>query len=191
MLNLDIGYSPSREDLNMVDTEYILPTALVKMNETDLNIMHLNVRGLINKQDPLLRLITTLGGKNKVSMVSLNETWLCNDTISKVDIAGYNYVGKCREGRKGGGIGVLLSDEIRYRELNDKLPKLPTIEYICIEVLMKRKAIIVVSLYRPPNQLASESISDIKKLLELLEKENKELILCSDHNLDLLKMTDH
>ena len=146
----------------MIDTEYVLPTVPVDLNETDLNIMHLNVRGLINKQDSLHRLLTALGGKNKVSIVSLNETWLHNDTIYKVEIPGYNYVGKCREGRKGGGVGILLSNEIRYCELQNKLPKLSTIEYICVEILLKRKAVLVVSLYRLPNQPASESVSDIK-----------------------------
>ena len=186
-----LGYSPSNEDLNAIDTEYVLPTELADLSENDLNIMHLNVRGLINKQDSLHRLLTALGGKNKVSIVSLNETWLHNDTISKVAIPGYNFVGKCREGRKGGGVGILISKKIRYRELQNKLPKLPTIEYVCVEILMKRKAVLVASLYHPPNQPAAESVSDIKKLLELLENEKKELVLCSDHNLDLLKMTDH
>ena len=190
MLDLDVGYSPTQEDLNMVDTEYVLPSA-IDLNENSVNIMNLNVRGLINKQDSLLRLLTTSGGQNKVSIVSLNETWLHPETISKIDISGYNYVGKCREGRKGGGVGILLSEELCYREFSDNLPKLPTIEYICIEILMKKRPIILLSLYRPPNQSITESILDIKKLLGLLENRNKDLVICSDHNLDLLKMSDH
>ena len=190
MLDLDVGYSPTREDLDMVDTEYVLPSTIV-LNENSVNIMHLNVRGLINKQDSLSRLLTTLGGKNKVSIVSLNETWLRPETISKINISGYNYVGKCREGRKGGGVGILLSNELHYREFSDHLPKLPTIEYICIEVLMKNRPIMLLSLYRPPNQSITESISNIKKLLGLLENKNKDLVICSDHNLDLLKMSSH
>ena len=146
MLDLDVGYSPSNEDLNAVDTEYILPSNLVDLRDNDLNILHLNVRGLINKQDPLHRLLTSLGGKNKVSIVSLNETWLRKDTISKVEIPGYNFVGKCREGRKGGGVGILISNEVCYREPQINLPQLPTIECVCIEILLKRKTILVASL---------------------------------------------
>ena len=63
-LDLNVGYSPTWEDLDMVDTEYVLPSA-VDLSKNIVNIMHLNVRGLINKQDSLLRLLTTLGGKNK------------------------------------------------------------------------------------------------------------------------------
>ena len=148
-LDLDVGYSPSSEDLNMVDTEYVLPTA-ADLNENSVNIMHLNMKGLINKQDSLLRLLETLGRQNKVSIVSLNETWLRAETIAKIDISGYNYVGKCREGRKGGGVGVLLSEELRYREFSDNLPKLPTIEYICVKIMMKKRPILLISLYRPP-----------------------------------------
>ena len=189
-LDLDVGYSPSSEDLNMVDTEYVLPTA-VDFNEDSVNIMHLNVRGLINKQDSLLRLLEALGGQNKVSIVSLNETWLRTETIAKIDISGYNYVGKCREGRKGGGVGVLLSEELRYREISKNLPRLSTLEYICVEIMMKKRPIVLLSLYRPPNQSLTESISDIRKLLDSLDNKNKDLVICSDYNLDLLKMSDH
>ena len=174
----------------MVDTEYVLPEA-TDLNENSVSIMHLNVRGLINKQDSLLRLLTMLGEQNKVSIVSLNETWLRAEMISKIDISGYNYVGKCREGRKGGGVGVLLSEKLRYREVSENLPKLPTIEYICVEIIMKKRSMLLLSLYRPPNQSIAESISDIKKLLGLLYNVNKNLVICSDHNLDLLKMSDH
>ena len=146
MLDLDVGYSPSREDLNMVDTEYVLPEA-TSLNKNSVNIMHLNVRGLINKQDSLLRLLTMLGGQNKASIVSLNEKWLRAETISKIDISGYNYVGKCREGRKGGGVGVLLSEKLCYREISENLPKLPTIEYICVEIIMKKRSMLLLSLY--------------------------------------------
>ena len=189
-LDLDVGYSPCSEDLNIVDTEYVLPTA-VHFNENSVNIMHLNVRGLINKQDSLFRLLETLGRQNKVSIVSLNETWLRTETIAKIDIAGYNYVGKCREGRKGGGVGVLLSEELRYREISKNLPRLSTLEYICVEIMMKKRPILLLSLYRPPNQSPTDSISDMKKLISSLDNKNKDLVICSDYNLDLLKMSDH
>ena len=99
--DFDVGYSPNGEDLDDVDTEYILPDNLVELESENLNVQHLNIRGAINKQDSLSRLLTKMRGRNKVSIVSLNETWLRHDTECKFDIPGYNYVGKVRTGKKG------------------------------------------------------------------------------------------
>ena len=68
---------------------------MTELSDSNLNIMHLNIRGLINKQDSLSRLLTMLGGRNKVNVVSLNETWLCKDTENKINIPGYSYAGIC------------------------------------------------------------------------------------------------
>ena len=75
-LDIDVGYSPNGEDLIEIDMEYVIPDKMTELSDLNLNIMHLNVCGLINKQDSLSRLLTTLGGRNKVNVVSLNETWL-------------------------------------------------------------------------------------------------------------------
>ena len=109
VLDNDVGYSPSSEDLPKIDTLHVNPDCLEDLSETNLNIMHLNVRGILNKQDSLSRLLTTLGGRNKVNVVSLNETWLRKETEQKVNIPCYDYVGKYITGRKGGGVGFLIS----------------------------------------------------------------------------------
>ena len=131
-----------------------------------------------------------MGGRNKVSIVSLNETWLRHDTESKFDIPGYNYVGKLRKGRKGGGVCLLLSEEITFRQI-DIFPEFETLELICVEIKMKCSSIITVSLYRPPNQLLATSIAEITKCFEILKSQKKATIVCTDHNLDYLKANSH
>ena len=140
-----MGYSQNVEDLDAIDTEYIESSKLPDLETDTLNVLHLNVRGAINKQDSLCRLLRSLGGRNKVSIVSLNETWLRHDTESKFDIPGYNYVGKPRKGRKGGGVCLLLSEEITFRQI-DIFPDFETLELICVEIKTKCSLIIVVSL---------------------------------------------
>ena len=93
--DIDVGYSPNGEDLIDIDTEYVLLDKLTDLSDMNLNNMHWNVRGLLNKQDGLSRLLTMIGVRNKVNVVSLNETWLCKETETKVDIPGYNYAGSC------------------------------------------------------------------------------------------------
>ena len=80
VLDNAVGYSPYSEDLPKIDTLYVNPDCLEELSEMNLNIMHLNICGILNKQDSLSRLLVTLGGRNKANVVSLNKTWLHRKT---------------------------------------------------------------------------------------------------------------
>ena len=162
-----------------------------ELSDINLNLMHLNIRGLINKQDSLNRLLTTLGGRNKVNVVSLNETWLRKDTESKINIPGYNYSGLCHIGKKGGGVGFLRSEELKFRECTIELQETTTLEIYCIELKTKSNPVLIISLYRPPNQPLQTSLQDLKLVYQKLNTEKRPVILCTDHNLDLLKASTH
>ena len=190
-LDLTVGYSSEIEDLHSIDTEYVGVESLPDLNEKEVNILHINIRGLLNKQDGLIRLLTQMGGKNKVSVVSLNETWLRKETVNKIDIPGYKFVGNCRQGKKGGGVGLLISNCLRFREVNDLLPVLPTLEFHCIEIMTKTKPLLVITVYQVPNQSLPDSTSDFTKLFKLTNNPKYDTIVCSDHNLDLLKTNSH
>ena len=47
--DIDVGYSPNGKDLIDIDTEYVLPDKMTELSDMNLNIMHLNIHGLINK----------------------------------------------------------------------------------------------------------------------------------------------
>ena len=123
-------------------------------------------------------------------MVSLNETWLRQETIKLVNIPGFSYVGNIRHGRSGGGVGLLISDEVKFRKI-DIIPTTDTLESITVEVKLPSKMIIVVSMYRPPNKPLDNSITDFAKVLKILKSDKRLKILCMDHNLDLLKSDKH
>ena len=159
--------------------------------ELDLNIVHLNICGAINKQDGLSRLLTMMGGRNKVNVVSLNETWLRKETEKKFSIPGYNYIGRIRQGKNGGRVCLLVSEELRFRELPSLLPDLVTFETISIEVKTKKSTVVVVSMYRPPNASLISTSSDVNKIFNILKSESRPVAICADHNLDLLKLDNH
>ena len=73
-----------------------------EINKTDnlFKVLHLNIRGLVSKQNALSRLLHALGVSNKVNVVTLNETWLRKENVDSVDIPGYSFVSKCRIGNK-------------------------------------------------------------------------------------------
>ena len=61
-----------------------------------------------------------------------------------------------------------------------------------IEVQTKSKALIVGSIYWPPNSDINSFVSNLETLLNKIKKEkNKHIIIGLDHNLDLLKSAIH
>ena len=108
--------SPNESDYQTCDylesdeLDYLSP------HVSDLRIMHLNIRGLISKQ---MELTTTIrkgyGTAKPIDIAMLNETWLRKETLNKVSIPGYTLHSKERSGKKGGGIGFLVSDKLKFR----------------------------------------------------------------------------
>ena len=187
---MNVGYSPCGEDLVSIDTQYVHLEQLPELNENELNIIHINIRGLISKQEKLSRLLTRLGGRNKVSVVSLNETWLRSETVKNVNVPGYNYVGSVRKGKTGGGVGLLISEDIRYRNV-DILPHTNTFECHCIELKLPSSNVLISTLYRLPNKPLKETLEDTKLIFDCLNRDKRHKVLCMDHNLDLLKSDYH
>ena len=94
----------------------------------------------------------------------------------------------------GGGVGIFVSDRIRFTEvkLNSNYE---CIEHVVINITTKseNKTIMIGSLYRPPNTNETKFVDEYKNLLLELYKINnsKKLILGMDHNLDFLKHSIH
>ena len=180
-------------DTNTHNCEYIDPNneKLPDVTDNDLSILHYNVRGLIGKQHDLSRLLHGLGFKGGIPIVMLNETWLRSSTIDLVKIPGYKFMGKCREGRKGGGVGFLIRTDLFVRERQDLHVTSSNFEHMTIELKTDKDTILLVSLYRPPNTSDKEFVLEYTKLLQLLTDDNQNVIICTDHNLDLLKINEH
>ena len=72
------------------------------------------MRGLINKQSNLNKLLNA-GDTNKVDVALLCETWLRKDTTKFVNIPNYTLLSNERVGKKGGGVGILMRDGLKFR----------------------------------------------------------------------------
>ena len=161
-------------------------------SERDFSIMHLNNRGLYGKQDELEHLINSLGGKNKVNVIALNETWFQKETQNKVSINGYNLVNKVHPGKKGGGVSIAVEEGIKYRRREDiELSNLTTIEHVVIEIQNNNDNIIVCSAYRAPNSNSSQCVTDFELMRKTLIKDHKQTIVAMDHNMNFLKFNTH
>ena len=184
--NLDFDF-----DLNWDKCDYISEELFTDISNTDrdLNIVHWNVRGLTSKTDELSLLLGQL--RNSIDVISLNETWLSSDTKKIIDLPNYKLINKPRKNRKGGGVGFLIRSDVPHRRRLDlELDTLKT-EHAVVELKCKSQ-ILICSMYRPPNSDINCFLDEYVDLVTRLKKERRaNIVICLDHNLDLLKHHKH
>ena len=133
-------------------------------------------------------MLTEIKKKHTISAILLAETWLTKFTKKKIKIPGYQFIGSHRECKRGGGMGILISNKIQFRERKDLTLDIPNLENITIELKTHKDSILLSALYRPPNTKEKEFIKNYQRLLNKFRPEEiNRLILGLDHNLDFLK----
>ena len=158
----------------------------------DLCILQLNVRGIGSKQSSLQHLIDNCISDRTPDVVVLSETWLTPFSPT-IKVPGYEFWHKDRTARRGGGVGLLISERIRHKIIQHKLAIGNTFEHLTAEICLRsNQKVLVSSIYRPPNTPEAEFIDEYSKFVCILKKmDNKGIIIGLDHNLDLLKTFKH
>ena len=118
------------------------------------------------------------------------ETWQ-SKTSRVPKLEGYSYIHKYSQHRLGGGVGIFVSDKLKYKERSDLYMVDCSFEYCIIEVKLKHENVMLCSGYRVPNTNPASFLSDYEKLLSKVNVEKNKLIVGIDHNLDLLKHRTH
>ena len=112
----------------------------------DFSIIQHNIRGINSKIGDIKYLIDKTFFKGTPDCMVLCETWL-NAHSPEVKIPGYDFVHTDSVGKRGGGVGILISEAIKYKECKDiKLDSIEC-ESCFIEVKTKTKSILVGSIY--------------------------------------------
>ena len=94
--------------------------------------------------------------------------------------------------KKEGGVGFLLRNELIAQKRDDLCIVSENFEHCIIELKGRKRNIILVSLYRPPNTSVKAFLSDYKQLVQNLNNvKNCDVIIGTDHNLDFLKSSWH
>ena len=179
-----------RSELGVSDSAYVEVDEINKPihYRNDLNIIQLNIRGLLNKQDQLSRLIDN----TKTDVILLCETWLSSAKESLVKIESHKLINKNRTDRIGGGVSILVNKALRSRARPDLRIDTEILEHVVVELKTDKRNILLVSGYRPPNTNVRKFLREYKELLQTLCKQNDhELIIGLDHNLDLLQSHQH
>ena len=150
--------------------DYVQPEEVIKVNESDLVILQLNIRGLSSKIADLKCLLEKLTDTKKPDVILLSETWL-NKSSPKISLPGYNSYNVHRTHKKGGGVSILISYVIKSHCKTVNI-QLNTIEVCLVEIKLEhnQKIIVVGSLYRPPNKSCVEFVSEYERLIDYLKQ---------------------
>ena len=92
--------------------DYVQSEESIMVNESDLIILQLNIRGLSSKLSRLKQLIENLANMKKPDVILLSETWL-NKSSPNVILPGCNIFNVHRTHKRGGGVSVLISTAIK------------------------------------------------------------------------------
>ena len=147
------------------------------VNQSDLVVMQLNVRGVSSKRSQLIDLLENSVWDKHVDIVLLSETWL-TEYSPPLGISGYEVYRQDRTYKKGGGVAILISTKLRCTERHDLSSKLVETECVTLDIKLKSgENCIISSMYRPPNSDTSTFLASYNSLVCAMKKEKPKGII--------------
>ena len=85
--------------------------------DTELSILHLNIRSIANKLDDFNAYLDSLA--HEFSVIGLSETWLNCSNLNDFPLPNYHNIGMVRTNKQGGGVGLYINKSYQFRERAD------------------------------------------------------------------------
>ena len=161
-----------------------------------MKILNINARSIIKNYNEFAVILQNF--EISFDIITMEETWLDDSLTPLVQMDGYSLITKHKKRRKeGGGIGIYVRNDLKYIERSDlDCPEgyEDFFSYKFIEIVneIPSKNIILGVLYRPPGGNTVQDFTEhLNMLLPKLNKENKNLVLMGDTNINILKCSEH
>lgn len=104
-----------------------------------------------------------------LSLLALTETWLDESNADLINLPGYHFIHRSREGKRGGGVGHLIKDGISYQiidTIRSDLSPFKTCDGLFVRVTHKIGSTIIGVIYRPPGPKLEEFSDELNSILE-------------------------
>lgn len=147
------------------------------------SVAHINVRSIHKNFENLTDFIEKFN--NEISIVLLTETWLKKND-APITLSNYSFIHQPRNQKRGGGVGMLIAENLNYKVRSDLSVNSSSLELMGIEITGLHQNIIIIVLYHPPNTCPEQFNLELNKTLLKLGESSKAIILGGDTNLDLM-----
>lgn len=127
-------------------------------------------------------------------VIWLCEMWLILENQHLYSIPGYSIVSLLRMGRSGGGMVILVSENLRHQIRTDlQSSQERVVESIFVEIEQDQNSYLIGKLYGPPDGHWSKFADYLTGLLEKLANTGQKVYLLGDFKVDLLQFpsTNH
>ena len=149
------------------------------------SIGHINARSLAPRLNDICHLVDS----ERLDILCVSETWLTEDVLDAVLLVPGYRLFRCDRpgGRRGGGVAILVSDDLRVSRLHDTSDGEPGVEALWLSVGGAGWAqVIVGAIYRPPGTLTVRLRGAIREQLEMALAAGKPVYALGDFNVNLL-----
>ena len=162
------------------------------------NVLSLNIQSIHAKFDEFKTLLSVFNESDiNFGAIALQETWLSeNHDTSLLHIPGYNLINQEKRCCGHGGLIIYLQDSYTY-SVRDLQVSSDNFEGLFVDIKKDniKKKFTLCNIYRPPkrnncNQVIESFISEIRPIVEILDKENSHILFTGDFNIDLLKINE-
>ena len=124
--------------------------------------------------------------------IVLTETWNTDDNCVLCNIPGYTsfhtYRPKNHLYSSSGGVSILCNDvTINHKTFNSDLSICDAnIETCVLDLFFGKRTITIVAVYRPPQGCKQQFLTELERILDLVNINSNQIILLGDINLNLL-----
>ena len=142
-------------------------------------IGHVNARSLA----PRLNEVCHLLDSERLEILCVTETWLSEEVLDAVLLVPGYRLFRCDRpgGRRGGGVAILVSDELRVTRLHDTGDGGCGVEALWLSVCgAGRTAVVVGAIYRPPGALTVRLRGAIRAQMEVALGTGKPVFVLGD-----------
>ena len=123
---------------------------IIDVVPSDLVVIQLNIRGIGSKRSQLFDLINNSVQQTHPDVLLLSETWL-SPFSPKLVVPGYELYHQDRLTKKGGGVAILVSNNLQCSLRNNLSSVLAESECITVDIKLRNGGhCIISSMYRPP-----------------------------------------
>lgn len=146
---------------------------------SSLKSFHANMRSARNKLDALEVLLSEL--KIRCHAIMLTETWYENNDVP-FSAVGYNTYNLNRQSGRGGGVAILITEDLKCELMPSFTCSTRDIEIITLQC----KQIVFTTVYRPPDGNVTSFLGHLERLFSYINDNKMNIICGGDFNINLL-----